>query len=372
VSRASRPVVPFVDLERIHAPVRADLDAAIAAVVERNQFVLGPEVAAFEQEWAAYCGTDHAVGTASGTAAIRLVLEALGVGPGDEVIVPAATFIASALPVLHLGARPRLVDCEPETSTLDPALVEDALTERTKAIVAVHLYGQPADLEPLGRLADAAGVALIEDAAQAHGARYRGRLIGSFGRAACFSFYPSKNLGAFGDAGAVVTNDGELAEWIRRSRDLGQVAKYEHVLPGHNERLDTIQAAVLLCKLRHLDGWNEARRATSAAYRDALRGLPLDCPVDAPDREHVWHLYVIRLRDRDHVRARLSAHGIGTGLHYPLPLHLEPVLTGLGHARGDFPVAEDWSDRGLSIPMFAGMEGGEVDAVASAIGEALA
>ena len=358
--------VPFVDLARTHVPIRADIDAALAGVVDTGAFILGPEVEAFEGEWADFCGVEHAIGVSSGTAAIGLVLEALGVGPDDEVIAPALTFIASVLPALRLGARPVLVDSDPATATIDPGAVTAALTPRTKAIIAVHLYGQPADMDALREIAHASGVALIEDAAQAHGARYSGRRAGALGRAACFSFYPSKNLGALGDGGAVVTDDPELAERIRVLRDLGQVRKYEHVVAGHNERLDTLQAAVLRCKLPHLDEWNASRRAAAAAYQEALADLDLDLPIEAEGREHAWHLYVVRSSNRDRLRASLAANGVVTGLHYPLPLHLETVLAGLGYARGAFPVAEDWCFRGVSLPMFAGIERPEIAAVVEA------
>jgi dTDP-4-amino-4,6-dideoxygalactose transaminase len=371
VSRAETTEVPFVDLARTHGPLREEIDAALAGVVDSGAFILGPDVAAFEEEWAAFCQAEHAVGVGSGTAALELVLDALGVGPGDEVVAPALTFIASVLPALHLGATPVLVDCDPVTATIDPDAVAAAVTERTKAIVAVHLYGQPADMDALAGIASRAGVALVEDAAQAHGARYHGRRVGSLGRAACFSFYPSKNLGALGDGGAVVTDDAALAEHLRRARDLGQVRKYEHVLPGRNERLDTLQAAVLRRKLPHLEAWNASRRSAAAQYADALRELPLDLPAVADGREHVWHLYVARSDERDALRAALAQAGIATGLHYPLPLHLEPVIAHLGHRRGEFPAAEDWSFRGFSLPMFAGIEEREVAAVTRALAAAI-
>jgi len=367
VTTADRTAVPFVDLERAHAPIRAEIDAAVATVVDSGAFIQGPDVAAFEREWSDFCAVEHGIGVASGTAAIGLTLEALGVGPGDEVIAPALTFIATVLPALRLGATPVLVDSDPVTATIDPDAVHAALSERTKAILAVHLYGQPADMDALRRISDSSGVALIEDAAQAHGARYGGSRAGSLGRAACFSFYPSKNLGALGDAGAVVTNDEDLAERIRLLRDLGQARKYEHVVPGHNERLDTLHAAVLRRKLRHLDGWNDSRREAAAAYGEALAVLDVDVPAEAVGREHVWHLYVIRAADRDRLRSSLADLGIATGIHYPLPLHLEPVLASLGHRRGEFPVAEDWTSRGLSLPMFAGIESSEIDAVVEAL-----
>ena len=364
--KAERTAVPFVDLTRTQEPIRAEIDAAVARVVDTTAFILGPDVEAFEREWAAYCGVEHGVGVSSGTAAIELVLEALGIGPGDEVIAPALTFIATVLPVVHLGAKPVLVDCDPATATIDPSAAEAAVTQRTRAILAVHLYGQAADMDALQRIAESAGVPLVEDAAQAHGARYRGRRVGSFGRAACFSFYPSKNLGALGDGGAVVTDDAQLAERVRVVRDLGQVRKYEHVVAGRNERLDTVQAAVLRSKLKHLDAWNASRRAAAKWYAEILAGMDLDLPAEAEGREHVWHLYVARSAMRDRLRDELAAAGIATGLHYPLPLHLEPVLEDLGHSRGEFPAAEDWSLRGFSLPMFAGIEEGEVTAVAEA------
>jgi dTDP-4-amino-4,6-dideoxygalactose transaminase len=370
VSRAEHVAVPFVDLARIHEPLRSEIDAALAAVVDSGAFILGPDVAEFERDWADYCGVEHAVGVSSGTAAIELALDALGVGPGDEVIAPALTFLATVLPALHLGAKPVLVDCDPETATIDPSAVERALGERTKAIMAVHLYGQPADMDALRRIADEAGVALIEDAAQAHGARYGDRRAGSLGHVACFSFYPSKNLGALGDGGAVVTDDEAIADHVRRARDLGQVRKYEHVVAGRNERLDTLQAAVLRVKLPQLDDWNESRRAAAAGYARLLGDFALELPVEANGREHVWHLYVVRADERDRLRDALAAAGIATGLHYPLPLHLEPILAGLGHRRGDFPVAEDWSFRGFSLPMFGGIEEREVASVAEALASA--
>jgi dTDP-4-amino-4,6-dideoxygalactose transaminase len=362
-----RTEVPFVDLERAQAPIRSELDAAIARVVGSSAFIQGPDVAAFEQEWASFCEVEHAVGVSSGTSAIGLALEALGVGPGDEVVAPALTFIATVLPALRLGAKPVLVDCDPATATMDSAAARDAISERTKAVIAVHLYGQPADVDRLQIVADDAGVPLIEDAAQAHGARNRGRRVGSLGRIACFSFYPSKNLGAFGDAGAVVTDDAEIAERVRLLRDLGQRRKYDHVLPGHNDRLDTLQAAVLRTKLVHLDEWNATRRAAARAYAELLEGLELELPVEADDREHVWHLYVVRSDDRDGLREALAGLGVATGLHYPLPLHLEPVLAGLGYRAGQFPAAEDWTSRGLSLPMFAGIRSSETAAVADAL-----
>src|SRR5436305_3471511 len=359
--------IPFVDLRSMHDELRDELEAAVQSVIDGNALILGPDVAEFEREFADYCEAEHCVGVASGTAALHLTFEALGIGHGDEVIAPANTYIATVLPFLHLHAWPVLVDCDPGTALIDPAAAEAAITERTRAIAAVHLYGQPADMDPLRELCDGHGLALVEDAAQAHGARYRGRRVGGLGRAGCFSFYPSKNLGALGDAGAVVTNDGDLAERLRWLRDLGQARKYEHVVAGHNERLDTLQAAVLRVKLPRLDDWNELRRAAAAAYEEALAETEVALPVTAPEREHVWHLYVVRSPQRDALREALEHEGIQTGLHYPTPVHLQPPFARLGHREGDFPASERWSREGLSLPMFPGVGAPEAQQVASVI-----
>jgi dTDP-4-amino-4,6-dideoxygalactose transaminase len=363
--------VPFVDLGRQHEGLRPAIDAALGSVLDDGSFILGGQVEAFEQEWAAYCEAEHAVGVASGTAAIQLTLEALDVGPDDEVIVPANTFVATVMPVLQRGAKPVLVDCDATTAAIDTEAVAAALTERTRAIIAVHLFGRPAEMDSLLELANGRGVDVIEDACQAHGARYRGRRVGALGRAGCFSFYPSKNLGAVGDGGAVVTNDGELADRVRLLRDLGQARKYDHVVVGHNERLDTIQAAVLLVKLPYLDSWNEARRGLAEEYATRLGDLPLGILPLETDREHVWHLYVVRSAKRDVLRETLATAGIATGLHYPLPVHLQPAFRSLGLGNGHFPVAERWSEECLSLPMFPELRESEIDAVAGALAHAL-
>jgi len=363
--------IPFVGLARQHQALATELGEAFRRVVSSNSFVLGEEVDAFEGEWANYCETEFAVGVASGTAALHLTLLALGVGPGDEVIAPAHTFVASVLPILYVGARPVLVDCDASTGTIDVEEAAGAISARTRALIAVHLYGQAADIAELASLADERGFALIEDACQAHGARYRDRPGGSLGRAGCFSFYPTKNLGAFGDGGAVVTGDPELAERLRSLRDLGQRKKYEHLIVGFNERLDALQAALLRVKLARLDEWNEARRAAAAAYDDLLSGLPIRRPKVAATSEHVWHLYVIRADDRDRLRGELTEAGIETGLHYPLPVHLQPPLHGLGYETGSFPHAEEWSASGLSLPMFPELTLEEIEVVADALVRAL-
>ena len=358
--------IPFVDLARQHAQIRDEIDAAMAQVIDDSAFILGPDVELFETEWANFCEADHAIGVASGTAAIELVLEALDVRAGDEVIVPANTFVGSVLPVVDCGATPVLVDCDPATAAIDFGAVEDAVTPRTRAVIAVHLYGQPADMDPLLELGEQRGFDVLEDACQAHGARYRGRRVGALGRAGCFSFYPSKNLGALGDAGAVVTNDAELADRLRKLRDLGQARKYEHVIRGHNERLDTLQASVLRVKLRYLDQWNAARRRHAQEYADQLAGADVFLPVPMDDREHVWHLYVIRTPNRESIRASLDAEGVQTGLHYPVPVHLQQAFAPLGYDVGSFPATEQWSREGLSLPMFAELTSAEVAAVARA------
>jgi dTDP-4-amino-4,6-dideoxygalactose transaminase len=364
--------VPFVDLGRQYHSIKDEVDAALLEAVGSMQYILGEEVGRFEREFADYCEAGECVGVGSGTAAIQLALEALEIGPGDEVIAPANTFIATILPVVRLGARPVLVDCDSATATIDVELAARAVTPRTKALMAVHLYGHPAELDALGRLCDEHGIALVEDACQAHGARFRGRRVGAIGRIAAFSFYPAKNLGAYGDGGAVTTNDPELAERVRLLRDLGQRGKYDFAMLGSNERLDTIQAAALRVKLRRLDTWNELRRRHAAAYAEALDGDALELPRPAPWAEPVWHLYVVRLRhgNRDALREALGERGIATGLHYPLPLHLEPVLASLGHRAGDFPVAESWSERLLSLPMFPELEADQIKEVGRAIAAA--
>jgi dTDP-4-amino-4,6-dideoxygalactose transaminase len=363
--------VPFLDLARQHAGLQPELSDAIGAVIDASAFILGPDVAAFEREWAEFCEADFAVGVNSGTAAIELSLECLGIGPGDEVIAPANTFVATVFPVMRSGATPVLVDCDPATALVDLDAVEAAMTPRTKAILPVHLYGQPADLGPLLELADRHGVHVVEDACQSHGARYGDRRVGTFGATGCFSFYPGKNLGALGDGGAIVTNDGDLAERLRHARDLGQRQKYDHVAAGRNERLDTIQAAALRVKLAHLDDWNEQRRRAADYYRELLADTELILPEIASGREPVWHLYVVRHDDRDGLRAALDEAGVQTGLHYPRPVHLQDACAGLGYGPGSFPAAEDWSTRGLSLPMFPELERDEQEAVAAAIRRAL-
>ena len=344
--------VPFVDLARQHAPLAAELQGAFERVVGASAFVLGEEVEQFEREFAAYCQTRHCVGVASGTAALGLALQAAGIGRGDEVIVPAHTFIASALAVLHAGATPVFCDVDDATGLIDPGSAAAVVTPRTAAILPVHLYGQVCDMDAVARVAERERLAVFEDAAQAHGATFRGRRAGSFGRAGCFSFYPSKNLGALGDGGAVCTNDGELARRVRALRDLGQLRKGRHELAGYNERLDALQAALLRVKLPYLDGWNEARRGHASAYREALDGCVRLLEEDARGR-CVYHIFPIRVGDRDELAGRLALGGVETGVHYCPPCHRQPPIAERFSTRGEFPVASSWAEEELSLPVFA-------------------
>jgi dTDP-4-amino-4,6-dideoxygalactose transaminase len=348
------PVVhtPFVDLAAQREELGEALESACLDALRRGDYILGEAVARFEQEFADYCGVAHAVGVDSGTSAVELALRANGIGPGDQVITAANTFVATAFAISHCGAEPVLVDIDPATYTLDPEQVSAAVTPRTRAVVPVHLYGQPADMDAIGRVASRHGLAVIEDACQAHGARDRGRRAGSFGDAAAFSFYPAKNLGAQGDGGIVVTNDDEIARRLRLLRNHGEVHKYRSELVGYNRRIDTIQAAMLRVKLPYLDRWNAARRGHATAYEVALSDLPLARPSVRTGVDHVWHLYVVRVADRDRVRDALAVRGIGTGIHYPVPIHLQPGYHSLGYARGEFPVTEAYADEILSLPMY--------------------
>jgi dTDP-4-amino-4,6-dideoxygalactose transaminase len=361
--------LPIVDLERQYRSIKGEVDAALLGAAGSTQYILGEELKRFEEEFAAYCGARHCIGVASGTAALQLAFEGLGVSQGDEVIVPANTFIGSALPVLRLGATPVFVDCDESDATLDVERVAAAIGPRTKAVLAVHLYGQPADVDPLLELCETHELALVEDACQAHGARYKGRRTGGLGTVAAFSFYPAKNLGALGDGGAVTTNDEELANRVRQLSDFGRADKYLHVIPGWNERLDTLQAAVLRIKLRHLDRWNALRREHAASYERVLGSSSLRLPETAPWAEHVWHLYVVRSPRREALRAALAAHGIETGLHYPLPLPFQPALERLGHVEGEFPVTERWSNELLTLPMFPELEPEEIALIGDVIAD---
>ncbi|MDP9023983.1 MAG: DegT/DnrJ/EryC1/StrS family aminotransferase, partial [Candidatus Eremiobacteraeota bacterium] len=321
--------IAFLDLTAQHAEIAAELDAAFRRVVARSQYILGPELEAFEAEFAAYCGVKHCIGVGSGYDALELVLRAAGIGVGDEVIVPGTTFAASWFAVSRTGATPVPVEVSDASVTLDPNLLEAAITPRTRAIMPVHLYGHPADMDAIRAVAERHGLFVLEDAAQAHGTVYRGRSAGALGNAAAFSFYPGKNLGALGDAGAVVTGDAQIAARMRRLRNYGSDRKYVHEEIAGNSRLDEMQAAFLRVKLRHLDRWNVVRRAAARRYTAKLADLPaIGLPLIAGDCVHSWHLYVVRVRDRERVQARLKAHGIGTLVHYPIPCHQQAAYAG--------------------------------------------
>jgi dTDP-4-amino-4,6-dideoxygalactose transaminase len=331
------------------------------------QLYLGPNTSAFEEEFASYCGASHAIGVGSGTEAILFSLLALGVGPGDEVITVSHTFIATVEAIDQTGATPVLVDINPELYTIDPAAVEQAITGRTKVIVPVHLYGQPADTDPLLRMGKTHGLAIVEDACQAHGAEYRGRRVGSLGDFGCFSFYCSKNLGAYGEAGMVVTNDEELAERVRLIRNHGQESRYSHSLVGYNGRLDEIQAAILRVKLRYLDEWNAHRRGNADVYNRLLSDMPVVRPVEAPYARHVYHLYVIRSPCREQIRSALEQAGIGTGIHYPVPIHRQPVLRRQAYAKVALQVTESIANEVLSLPMYPELTEEQIAEVASLV-----
>jgi dTDP-4-amino-4,6-dideoxygalactose transaminase len=347
------PTVPFLDLPAQHAAVRSQLERGFSDLLTRCNFILGEPVTRFEQDFAAFVGASHAVGVGNGLDALRLALQAFDIGPGDEVILPANTFIATALAVSQIGARVVLADCDPATFTIDVSTIEKAITPRTKAIVPVHLTGQSADMDAILDIARRRGLRVIEDAAQAHGTLYQGRPCGSLADAAGFSFYPGKNLGACGDGGVVVTNDAACAARLRRLRNYGQEAKYVHVERGSNSRLDTLQAAVLGIKLPYLAGWNASRNAHAQAYRRGLAGVgDLIFQEEAIYSTHIYHLFIIQTERRDALQEHLRRSGVDTIIHYPVPIHLQPAYASLGYGPGDFPVAERLARRMLSLPMY--------------------
>lgn len=343
--------IPFLDLKSAYIELKQEIDAAVARALDAGWYIGGVEVDAFENEWAAYCGANHAVGTGNGLDALVLALRALDIGPGDEVIVPSHTFIASWLAVSEVGATIRPVEPDPLTYNIDPDRIAEAITKRTRAIMPVHLYGQPADLDPIVRIASENGLRVIEDAAQAHGARYKGTRIGAHGDVACWSFYPAKNLGALGDAGAVTTNDPEIAARIRRLGNYGSDEKYVHKEKGVNSRLDPLQAAVLRVKLFHLDAWNERRRAIAEVYSRVLLEHGLYVPVVPDWAEPVWHLYVLQTANRGALQAHLADAGIGTLIHYPIAPHNQNAYADLGWRPDTYPIASGLSEQILSLPM---------------------
>ncbi len=361
--------IPLVDLKAQYAAIKPEIQAAIGEVLDSAQFINGPAVADFERRFAEFCGAGYAVGVGNGTDALTLALKALGVGDGDEVITTANTFIATAEAIVAVGAAPVFVDVDPLHFNMTPEGFSAAITPRTKAVIPVHLYGQTAPIAEIVDIAKRRSIKVIEDAAQAHGAEYNGRRAGSWGDAATFSFYPAKNLGAYGDAGAVVTNSEEVAARARMLRDHGRTDKYLHEYIGVNSRLDTLQAAILDVKLAHMDEWNEARRAVAAKYDAALSEFAwLTAPAEIASGRHIYHLYVIQCARREELRLYLSDNGIGVGIHYPVPLHLQPAFRSLGYGAGDFPVAERLADSILSIPMYPEMTATQQRRIVQAIG----
>jgi dTDP-4-amino-4,6-dideoxygalactose transaminase len=360
-------MIPFVDLKAQYHSIRTEVDAAISRVLESSHFVLGAEVVAFEEDFARYAGTKHTIGVNSGTSALHLALLAGGIGPGDEVITVPFTFVATIAAVLYTGARPVFVDIDPVTYTIDVNRIESAITSRTKAIVPVHLYGQAADMDPILAVARKYNLLIIEDACQAHGAEYKGRQVGGIGDMGCFSFYPGKNLGACGEAGAVVSNNDQYVRTIRMLRDWGAEKKYQHLLKGYNYRMEALQGAILRVKLTHLEGWTEARRAHAAAYTKRLTDSEVGTPCEMPYARHVYHVYAIRTRQRDERQRTLQERGIQTGIHYPIPVHLLPAYADLGYSRGDFPCSELAADQILSLPMFPELSTTQIDEVSAAV-----
>jgi dTDP-3-amino-3,4,6-trideoxy-alpha-D-glucose transaminase len=360
--------VPFTRLDNGDPQLLAELLDVVARVGRSAAFTLGEEVEGFEQDFASWCGTDHAIGVSSGTAALELALRGLGVGPGDEVIVPANSFIATAEAVSATGATPCLVDVDPRTALLTAEIVERALTPRTRCVIPVHLYGRTVEMAPLLALCGARGVFVVEDACQAHGARYRGDPVGSLGDAGCFSFYPAKNLGAWGDGGAVVTDDAELAERVRLLRSHGEGARHHHELPARTDRLDALQAAILRVKLRLLDDANQRRRTAAAALHEALADSPVaPLPPAAADGDHVFHLFVVRSARREELRAHLDAHGISSAVHYPTPIHRQPAYAGLGPEQGSLPAAERLAAEICSLPIFPTIDDRQIERIAAAV-----
>jgi dTDP-4-amino-4,6-dideoxygalactose transaminase len=366
-------LVPYFDLKKQYSSLRDEIREALDRVCSNTSFVLGEEVSEFEKEFAAYCEVKYCVALNSGTSALHLALLGLGVKPGDEVITTPNTFIATGEAICYAGAKPVFVDIDPKTANLDPALIERVITERTKAILPVHLYGRPADMDAISEIAQKHGLAVIEDACQAHGARYRGRRVGSIGHAAAFSFYPSKNLSAYGEGGALTTNDAGIAELARALRHHGQTSLYTHERIGYNYRMDGFQGAVLRVKLKRLEQWNARRKEIAVLYRSILQGAKVDIPPDDPRDERVYHLFVVYVARREAVRAALAARGVHTAIHYPRPVHLQPAFAALGFGPGSFPQAERACERALSMPFFPEMSDEQVryaaQELASVVGE---
>lgn len=361
------PVVPYLDLAAQLRPIRSEIDAAIAHTLDHNTFCLGPDVAQFERDFAGFCEASHCLAMNSGTSALHIAMRLLNIGPGDEVITTPYTFVATSWAISYCGAKPVYVDIEDSTFNLDPNLVERAITPRTKAILPVHLYGHPCDLDALLAIGRKHKLPLVEDACQAHGAKYKGRSVGTFGESGCFSFYPAKNLGACGEGGALVTNHEAFAARARALREHGSTKRYHHDEIGYNYRMEGMQGAVLGVKLRHLAGWQAGRRRVAKRYAGLLADTPLRLPQEADYAESAWHLYTVRHPRRDELKSFLDAQGVGNAVHYPLPLHLQKCYAQLGHRPGDFPVAEQAAKECLSLPMFAELTDEQLVRVAAVV-----
>jgi dTDP-4-amino-4,6-dideoxygalactose transaminase len=360
-------MIPFIDLKAQYSSIREEVNAAISRVLESSQFVLGDEVSAFEREFANYSGAQYGIAVNSGTSALHLALLAAGIGKNDEVLTVPFTFVATVAAICYTGAKPVFVDIEKQSYTMNVNLIEDSITERTKAILPVHLYGQPADMDPIIKIAKQYDLIVIEDAAQAHGAEYKGHRVGGIGDLGCFSFYPGKNLGAYGEGGMVVTNNAEYSRTIRMLRDWGQEHKYHHILKGYNYRMEGIQGAILRVKLRYLDGWTEARRAHAVYYNELLSQIGVQIPEEKSYARHVYHVYATRTQQRDILQQRLYAKGIQTGIHYPIPVHLQQAYADLGHKSGDFPNSEQVAMEELSLPMYPELTEEQIKITSTAI-----
>jgi dTDP-4-amino-4,6-dideoxygalactose transaminase len=364
-------VIPLLDLKAQYRGIKDEIEAAVLEVLRGTHYVLGEAVADFEQEFARFCGTGHAVAVNSGTSALHLSLAAIGIGPGDEVITVPFTFVATVATICYTGARPVLVDIDPRSYTIDPGQIEKAITKKTRAIIPVHLFGHPAEMDPILEIARARNLHVIEDAAQAHGAEYKGRRVGSLAELGCFSFYPSKILGACGEGGLVTTSNAELARKIRMLRNWGQEGKYDHVLQGFNYRMDGIQGAALGVKLRHLHKWIEGRRSRAALYHKLLDGFDVQRPWEAPHCRHIYSLYTICSDRREAIRNGLEEAGVETAIHYPIPVHLQKAYAALGYGPGAFPVSEKIASEILSLPIYPELTDAQVEKICSSIGEAL-
>jgi len=355
--------VPFVSFEIMHGEIQQEMDEAVLSVMHKNWFIRGDEDIKFEKLYAEYCNSKYCIGCGNGLDALVLLLKAYGIGEGDEVIIPANTFIATALAVTYTGAKIAFVEPRKDTYTIDASKIEEKITEHTKAIIAVHLYGQPADMDEINEIARKHHLIVIEDAAQAHGALYKGRKVGSLGDAAGFSFYPGKNLGALGDAGAVTTNDKEIAEKVRALANYGSDYKYHHIYQGNNSRLDEIQAAALSVKLSSLDKWNKRRQEIAEKYKNGINNPKIIIPIIAEERNHVWHIFALRTENRNELEKYLNENGVGTTIHYPIPIHLQDAYKDLGMSVGELPIAEEISKTEISIPMYYGMTDEQIDYV---------